>query len=262
MKYKLILGDCLLEMQVLISKGIKVDMILCDLPYGTTDCAWDTVIPFEPLWDCYKRIIKENGAIILTASQPFTSALVMSNPKLFKYEWIWEKNRGSGHLNAKIMPMKYHENILVFGDNITFNAIRESYSKTSTDRYNAGEVWKPKKKISNENIVYGKFKNENRVFLNPDGKSPSSIKYFKTVDIQNGSRIHPTQKPVDLMKYLILTYTNENETVLDNTMGSGTTGVACINLNRNFIGIEKEQEYFDMAKRRIKAEENQTKIFY
>ena len=250
------LGDCLERMKE-IPDG-SVDAIICDPPYGTTDCKWDSVIPFEPMWEQLKRVIKPKGAIVLFGSQPFTSALIMSNPKMFKYEWIWKKNRGSGHLNAKKMPMKYHENILVFSKGSpVYYPIRQEYSQTSKDRYSEGEIWKPKKKFSDDNNVYGKFKRENRVFINPNGKSPESVQEFKTVAIQNGDRVHPTQKPVALMEYLIKTYTNEGETVLDFTMGSGSTGVACVNTGRNFIGIELDQGYFDIAKQRIKGLTNE-----
>lgn len=242
--------DCI-ETMKRIPDG-SIDLMLTDPPYGTTQCEWDKPINLDLLWIEWLRIIKPNGAFVFTASQPFTSELVISKKDLFKYEWVWEKNRGSGHLNAKIMPMKYHENILVFGEKITFNPIPEPYAKSSTDRYKAGEVWNPKKKISDDNIVYGKFKSESRVFLNPDGKAPNSIKYFPTVDIQNGSRTHPTQKPTDLMRYLILTYSNKGETVFDGYSGSGTTAEACMIEQRNFIGSELNKEYFDKSVQRLK----------
>ena len=247
-KYTLILGECLENMRVLPDNS--VDMILCDLPYGTTACKWDTVIPFEPLWAAYRRIAKKNAAIVLTASQPFTSALVMSNPRMFRYEWIWKKPYGSGHLNAKKQPMRNHENILLFSKNptkynpqITFGA--KPYKSTPTINGT----------ISN---TYGKqiaAHSENK-----DGsRYPTSIQEFQSVDNRHG-KLHPTQKPVALMEYLIRTYTNEGELVLDNTMGSGTTGVACANTNRRFIGIEQDEVYFNIARARIQEAYSQRLI--
>ena len=236
METTLINGDCLVEMKNIPDKSI--DMILADLPYGTTACKWDTIIPFEPLWEQYKRIIKDNGAIVLTASQPFTSALVMSNIKMFKYEWIWNKITGRGHLVAKHRPMAQHENILVFGKGKT--------------KYNPQMVLmdKPQKSKSMEasrtSIMGGHTTKESETIIR-------THKYPKTIITQgvDGKYVHPTQKPVALMEYLIKTYTNEGDTVLDNCMGSGTTGVACKNLNRNFIGIELDKGYFEIAKSRI-----------
>ncbi len=230
-------GNCLEVMQQIPSGS--VDMILCDLPYGTTACKWDTVIPFEPLWEAYKRIIKPNGAIVLFASQPFTSALVMSNPKMFKHEWIWIKNRGSNFANTVREPMKEHESVLVFSNG------KWVYNKQMQERTGGGlsRVAYSFNKVT-ETDNYGKFDKP------PKDQSalrvPSSWQKFNT---EVG--FHPTQKPVALCEYLIKTYTNENEWVLDNTMGSGTTGVACVNTNRNFIGIEQEEKYFEIAKRRI-----------
>jgi site-specific DNA-methyltransferase (adenine-specific) len=226
-------GDCLEVMKGIEDKS--VDMILCDLPYGTTACKWDTIIPFEPLWEQYKRIIKDNGAIVLTASQPFTSALVMSNVKMFKYELIWYKDRPTGLFTAKIQPMKYHENIVVFGNRkITYNP----------------EMWQGSKNHSNLGNNKSKSSHYNSKFSIPktDGlKNPKSVIYFK----REHPPIHPTQKPVALFEYLIKTYTNEGETVLDNCIGSGTTAIASINLNRNWIGIEISEEYCKIANERI-----------
>jgi len=220
----------------------SIDMILCDLPYGTTACKWDTIIPFEPLWEQYKRIIKDNGAIVLTASQPFTSALVMSNIKMFRYEIIWKKERPTNPLLCKKQPPKYHENICVF--------------------YNAQPIFNPtmvKRKEEN--------KRKNKVRNYKDATKIDTEKYGDMVlsgnnDLIYGSNIleismqrglHPTQKPVALFEYLIKTYTNEGDLVLDNCAGSGTTGVACRNLNRNFILIEKEQEYIDIINHRLSS---------
>lgn len=226
-------GDCL-DIMKDIPDG-SIDMILCDLPYGTTQNKWDTIIPFEQLWKHYKRICK--GAIVLTASQPFTSALVMSNSSSFRYAWVWEKTAATGHLNAKRMPMKMHEDVLVFSEK---PAPYHPQGLTSFNKI-------VKRGHNGEN--FGDSGKENfQEFTN----YPRSI-----ICVKNDPKpVHPTQKPVDLMEYLIRTYTNENETVLDNCMGSGTTGVACINTNRNFIGIEKEEKYFEIAKNRIESHKN------
>lgn len=236
----LIHGDCL-ELMASIPDG-SVDMILCDLPYGTTACKWDTVIPFEPLWAHYKRIAKKNAAIVLTASQPFTSALVMSNPRWFKHEWIWEKNRGSNFASCKWQPMKEHESVLVFSPSVpTYYPIRESRNGGG-----AGLVGKLIKasNTGRRKAMSGFVDGRDRIL--PHDRVPRSIQKFNT---QVGH--HPTQKPVALMEYLIRTYTNEGETVLDNCMGSGTTGVACVNTGRNFIGIERDDKYFAIAQERI-----------
>jgi site-specific DNA-methyltransferase (adenine-specific) len=227
-------GDCL-ELMATIESG-SIDMILCDLPYGTTACKWDTVIPFEPLWSHYKRVIKPNGAIVLFGSQPFTSALVMSNVADFKYCWVWEKNTATGHLNAKRMPMKSHEDVVVFG---------HSHNYFPQDLRPLGKVVRRGSNGDN----FGKSGTENyQEFTN---YPRSVLNYDSSTD-----KLHPTQKPVALLEYLIRTYTNEGETVLDNTMGSGTTGVACLNTGRNFIGIEKDQKYFEIARTRIKGKVN------
>ena len=232
---KVIQGDCLEVMKDIPDKII--DMILCDLPYGTTACKWDTIIPFEPLWKEYKRIIKDNGAIVLTASQPFTSALVMSNPDMFKYEWIWEKSKATGYLNSKIMPMIAHENILVFGK----GKVKYNPQKIKSTPYNKGKAHRP-------TDVYGG--QVATLVKNEDGmRFPRTVQYFITAESEG--KLHPTQKPVALFEYLIKTYTNEGDLVLDNCAGSGTTGVACKNLKRNFILIEKEQEYIDIINKRL-----------
>ena len=234
-KIDLIQGDCLEKM-----KGIpdgSVNMILCDLPYGTTQCKWDTVISFELLWEQYKRIIKDNGAIVLTASQPFTSALVMSNIKMFKYEIIWEKDKPSDFAIAKHRTMKYHENILIFSKD------KEVYNPQMTAGKPNHSVGKGLRKKKNESGA-----NTKVVSNKTDGiKHPKSV-----IKINREPKpVHPTQKPVALFEYLIKTYTNEGELVLDNCMGSGTTGVVCKKLNRDFIGIELDPEYFKIAEKRI-----------
>ncbi len=240
-------GDCL-ELMRSVPTG-SVDMILCDLPYGTTACKWDTIIPFEPLWEQYKRIMKSNGAIVLTASQPFTSALVMSNTKMFKYEWIWEKSMASNFATANKIPMKYHENVLVFyNKQPSYNPIREQRSEVGKDRLkNSGKILNSTKgrtdHITINKPIYSEYDKETIM--------PKSVQKIKSEPNCNGTKVHPTQKPVALFEYLIKTYTNEGETVMDNCAGSGTTAIACINTNRNYILMEKETEYINVINKRI-----------
>ena len=223
-------GDCL-ELMKEIQSG-SIDMILCDLPYGTTACKWDTIIPFEPLWAQYKRIIKDNGAIVLTASQPFTSALVMSNPKMFKYEWIWEKAVGSNFAALKYQPMKEHENILVFGKGTTiYNPIKEERKGSGKQRQKAGYA-NSKATAKTGQFIGGIMDATKRTNDYDELRYPSSIQYFNNRDKDRG--MHPTQKPTELFEYLIKTYTNEGDLILDNCAGSGTTAIACINTNRNY----------------------------
>ena len=226
-------GDCLEVMKEIPDKS--VDMILCDLPYGTTACKWDTVIPFEPLWAQYKRVIKGNGAIVLTASQPFTSALVSSNLLMFKYEWIWDKKLPSGMQIAKYRPMQRHENVLIFSVGTPKYFPIKTQQKERTGKIYSKSDSSP---ISKDD---GKLKRYT-------DKNPQSIIEFYKRD--KGST-HPTQKPAALFEYLIKTYTNEGETVLDNCAGSGTTGVACENTNRNSILIEKDAHYCDIIRERM-----------
>ena len=216
----------------------SVDAIITDPPYGTTACRWDTVIPFEPMWEQLKRIIKPNGAIVLFGSQPFTSALVMSNPKMFKYEWVWEKTRCSNPYLAKVQPLRKHENILVFGNAKIYNPQKTDGKEYTISKLSGGRV-------ASDNVS----NNKNYNGAKQSGRYPSSVQKISNPSLEVG--LHPTQKPVALLEYLIKTYTNENETVLDFTMGSGTTGVACKNLNRNFIGIELDETYYNIAKERI-----------
>lgn len=229
----LMLGDCL-EMMGEIEDG-SVDMVLCDPPYGTTACKWDAVIPFEPMWAGVKRVLKKNGAAVFTASQPFTSALVMSNVEMFAYEWVWVKTRITGVLNAKKMPVRKHEQVLVFCDS------------KATGTYNAqglvpnGKVTKQGGNSDN----YGARSSE--PYVQEWTNWPRDVLEIAS----EGNTVHPTQKPVALMEYLIKTYTNEGEVVLDFTMGSGTTGVACMNTGRRFIGIERDEGYFAIAEKRI-----------
>jgi len=232
-RIELYLGDCLEVMKQIPDKS--VDAIICDLPYGTTACKWDSVIPFEPLWAQYKRIIKDNGAVVLFASQPFTSALVMSNTKWFKYQWVWEKSRFANQMLAKVQPLKIHEDIVVFAND------KAIYNPQNLIEIN--KVTKQGSKITDNNG--GGIRKTS--YLQTHTNYPRSILRFGS----EGKTVHPTQKPVDLLEYLVKTYTNQGDTVLDNCMGSGTTGVACKNLNRNFIGIEKDEAYFEIARKRI-----------
>ena len=234
---KLIQGDCLEKMKD-IPDG-SVDMVLCDLPYGTTQNKWDSVLPLDELWREYWRVVKPNGAVVLTAAQPFTSTLVCSQLSHFKYDWVWRKPKGTGHLNAKKMPMRDKEDIVVFyRSQCTYNP-----------QFGSGEPYGNKAGKVVENGLtdnYGKFGTHRE---GSDGKRyPKQVLDFPVVE---RGTVHPTQKPVALMEYLIRTYTNEGETVLDNCMGSGTTGVACANTNRNFIGIELDEGYFKIAQDRI-----------
>ena len=240
--------DCLIGMKDIPDKSI--DCIICDLPYGTSACKWDSVIPFDKLWEQYHRIIKDNGAIVLTASQPFTSALVMSNPKMFKYCWTWKKSTSSNFLQSNYQPRKIHEDILIFSKG------KASFTKNGGKMNYFPQMW-GEAKNTNTNTTAGKSLKSwngrmrddyNIVSKNDTGKRfPESIIEFKT----DKDKLHPTQKPVALLEYLIKTYTNEGETVLDNCMGSGSTGLACVNLNRSFIGIEMDDKYFEIASNRI-----------
>ena len=234
----LILGDCLVEMKNISDQSI--DMVLADPPYGTTACKWDSIIPLEPMWKQLKRVIKPNGAIVMTASQPFTSALIMSNPKMFRHEWIWIKNRGSNFANTVREPMKEHESVLVFSNGgWVYNRQMQPRTGGGLDRVQYSVDFK----TNSENYRDFNDRTDNNL---PEMRVPSTWQKFNT---EVG--LHPTQKPVALMEYLIKTYTTEGETVLDFTMGSGTTGVACQNLNREFIGIELDETYFKIATTRI-----------
>ena len=227
-------GDCLEKMKEIESGS--VDMILTDPPYGTTACKWDSIIPLEPMWEQLKRIIKPNGAIVMTASQPFTTTLIASNMKMFKYCWVWKKQKPTNFYQVKWQPLKEHEDIVVFCKGKPY------YKPQGTKEVNI----KSGRKNKSSNL-YSEY--DGGDYIQKIGNYPRSIKFFPTEGDKN--RKHPTQKPVALMEYLIKTYTNEDETVLDFTMGSGTTGVACKNLNRSFIGIEMDDKYFEIAKQRI-----------
>ena len=228
-------GDCLEIMKNISDKS--VDMILCDLPYGTTACKWDVIIPFEPLWGQYNRIIKDNGAIVLFGSEPFSSALRMSNIKNFKYDWIWDKVKPNGHLVAKHRPMQRNENISVFGKG------KINYYPIMIER----DKPKKSKEYSRTEIMGGSITDDKGKTLNK--KYPQNILVYSNASQKN--KLHPTQKPIPLLEYLIKTYTNEGDVVLDNCMGSGSAGVACVNTNRDFIGIELDKDYFNIAKQRI-----------
>ena len=230
----LMLGDCLERMKEIESSS--VDMVLTDPPYGTTACKWDSVIPLEPMWEQLKRIIKPNGAIVMTASQPFTTKLISSNYKMFKYCWVWDKAKAANFPCVKFQPLKIHEDIVVF------NTSKKTYMPHMTagkERKKGGYTVSREAAVMNGSPA----KNNNTYY-------PKSIIKESTAGNRD-SKLHPTQKPVALMEYLIKTYTNEGETVLDFTMGSGTTGVAAKNLNRDFIGIEMDEGYFKIAKNRI-----------
>ena len=237
---KLFCGDCLDEMKNIEDKS--VNLILCDLPYGSTSCSWDIIIPFDDLWKEYNRVLQDNGIVVLFSSGFFTIDLINSNRKDFKYKLIWKKNVPTGMSSAKYRPMKYYEEICVFYKKVgTYNPQMKPRVGVGKACYNydhyCGE---------SNHVEYKKVKKR----CDPDLVQPSDVLEFNVVPNRNG-KVHPTQKPIELLEWLINTYSNENDLVLDNTMGSGSTGVACKNLNRNFIGIEKDEKYFDIAKQRI-----------
>lgn len=238
-------GNCLELMLQITSES--VDLILCDLPYGTTACAWDSVIPFDKLWAEYRRIAKPSAAIVLTASQPFSSALTMSAADLFKYAWVWEKSRATGHVHAKNKPMKKHEDVLVFSKGTTIHA-GQSERRMHYDPQGLTKKLEPtiRKVGGAAQTVMGARPSHRDTTQEFEGY-PHSILRFAS----EGRTVHPTQKPVALMEYLIRTYTKEGDVVLDNCMGSGTTGVACVNTGRSFIGMELDPTYFELARKRI-----------
>ena len=242
-QYKLYKGDCLEVMDQLIEQEIKVDMILCDPPYGTTACKWDSVIPFDEMWLRLNKLIKDNGAIVLFGSEPFSSKLRCSNLKNYKYDWVWNKKLAGNGILAKRQPLKIHENVIVFN------------SKIYIPQMTTGKL---RRKLTNNpkisEIKGGDgVKRANETFN--DQYYPTSIQEFSIANLRRG-RLHPTQKPVELLEYLIKTYTNEGEIVLDFTAGSGSTGVACINTGRKFIGIELDEKYFNIAENRIEEAVN------
>jgi len=221
----------------------SIDAIICDLPYRTTQNKWDSVLPLDKLWKQYKRILKDNGIVVLFASQPFTSVLGYSNLKMLKYSLVYEKSHSSGHLNANKMPMRKHEDILIFYNKLpTYNPQKEPKTKANI---------RPNKKVATLTTCYGLFDPNAERTDDINIAFPQSIIKANNSTTGGNRGLHPTQKPIELMEYLIKTYTNENEIVLDNTMGSGTTGLACLKTNRQFIGIEKEKQYYDVAVRRL-----------
>lgn len=229
-------GDCL-ELMKRIPDG-SIDMVLADPPYGTTQCSWDSTLPLDKVWEQLERIVKPDGAIVLTAQSPFDKVLACSNLSLFRYEWIWEKGNATGFLNSKKMPLKAHENVLVFYKNLpTYNPQKTTgHEKKTSKRGTVGSE------------CYGK--NIHKIAYESTDRFPRTVQFFSS-DKQK-ENLHPVQKPVALMEYMIKTYTNEDETVLDFTMGSGTTGLACLKTGRNFIGIELEDKYFNIAHDRLK----------
>ena len=244
MNIDLRLGDCLELMKDLPDKSI--DAIICDLPYGTTDCKWDVIIPFDRLWSEYERVIKDNGVIVLFGNEPFSSVLRTSNLKLYRYDWIWEKTKATGFQNSKIQPMRKYENLSVF--------------------YKHKPTYNPQGLIKKENITSnvrsGNIKNEHS-FNTYKGKKPVAeytnypVNIVKFKNASGKGHLHPTMKPLSLIEYMIRTYTNEGDMVLDNTMGSGTTGVACIKTNRNFIGMELDETYYNLAKKRVEEKKEE-----
>jgi site-specific DNA-methyltransferase (adenine-specific) len=246
-------GDCLEVMKQI--PAASVDLILCDLPYGSTKCKWDTVIPFVPLWEQYSRVIKESGAILLFGNEPFSSLLRTSNVSKFRYDWYWQKDKAANFLFGNKMPLKIVEIVSVFYEKQpTYNPQKEVNPKGPSKRHLSKN---PSKITNNVREVMGeswketpldKTENYHGANYEPDKLLPKQLIYFSR---EQRGKVHPTQKPVALMEYLIRTYTNEGETVLDNCMGSGTTGVACVNLGRAFVGIEKDEKYFEIAKCRI-----------
>ena len=238
-RYKLYQGDCLEVMDKLIESGLKVDAIITDPPYGTTQNKWDSVISLDEMWNRINKLIKSNGAIVFTSQSIFTAKLILSNEKWFKYKLVWEKSKATNFLNAKKQPLRKHEDICVF------------YNKQPTYNPQMREG-KPYDKGVRKDQLTGSYGDFNPVHVKSEGKRyPTDVVYFKTAESE-GKVYHSTQKPVKLMEYLIKTYTDENDLVLDFTMGSGSTGVACMNTNRRFIGIELDENYFNIAKNRIK----------
>ena len=246
-KCQLIHGDCLEEMPQLIADGLKVDLVLTDLPYNITSCDWDNIIPFEPMWNCVNQLTNEDTPSVFFGAEPFSSYLRLSNIKNYKYDWIWKKPRGTGHLNAMKQPLRDVEQIIVFyNKQCRYNP---QYSKG--EPYSSLKGGKTSKVSQKGDTVYGKF-NNGAEFRNdnPGIRYPKQVLHFGVVERDT---FHPTQKPVKMLEYLIKTYTNEGDTVLDFTMGSGSTGVACLETGRNFIGIELDKEYYDIAVERCKS---------
>ena len=244
-------GDCLELMKEIPDKS--VDMILCDLPYGTTACKWDNVIPFEPLWEHYNRVIKDNGAIVLFGSEPFSSALRSSNFQLYKYDWKWIKDGSTGFQTVKTQPMRKYEDIMIFSKGTIASGSPRNMKYNPQGLVEINETHKVKKKSQ---CMGDRPNQDGKKYIAKYTNYPVNLLEFS----RDKNTVHPTQKPVALLEYLIKTYTNEGEIVLDNCMGSGSTGVACVNIDRHFIGIELDEKYFNVAKERIeKAQEERDK---
>jgi len=259
MKNKLIQGDCLDVMED-IPDG-SVDMVCCDLPYGSTCCAWDSIIPFEPLWSQYKRVIRKNGAIVLTGSQPFTTDLINSNREWFKYELIWEKTLASGFPMAKNKPLKKHENVLIFSEGTTTHIGQSQNRMLYNPQMGKGKPYQRKEKSGTKahNTCFKKRPSHKEYYkINTGERYPNSI---IKISNPNNNNIHPTQKPVKLFEYLILTYSNPGDTILDNCAGSGTTAVAAHNTGRNYICIEKDSKIYEKMAKRVKADTAQQMLF-
>jgi len=253
---KLFQGDCLEVMQDLIDDGVKVDLVLTDPPYGITSCKWDSIIPFDKMWDCLNNLTYETTPIILFGSEPFSSNLRMSNIKNYKYDWIWKKNQCSGFMFAKKQPLRNYENIMVFyNKQCAYNPIKET--RDEKPQTTLRRKYLPSRKEWSGGI-YGDFVSKTENKIAPELSYPKQVQSFETV--HTSTRLHSSQKPEALLEYLIKTYTNEEDTVLDFTMGSGSTGVACLNTNRNFIGIEVEPKYYEIAEQRIKEAKAQRRL--
>lgn len=260
---KLYNGDCLIVLQELIDMGIRVDAIIADIPYGTTACSWDEIIPLQEMWERLNKIVKDdNTPILLFGQQPFTSKLIMSNVKNFKWQWYYKKRIASNFASAKYQPMKHIEDVCVFtrnGKRANYYPIMQERAESGKKRIQAGYTYNSE--VSNETM--GNIpRNMTEQEYNPNLKNPENIQEFN--NREKGARgLHPTQKPISLMEYLVKTHTQKNETVLDFTMGSGSTGVACLNTDRNFIGIEKDEKYYNIAKERLETikKDKQLNIF-
>lgn len=256
MSYEIYHDDCLVKMKEIPDKSI--DMILCDLPYGTTDAKWDLCLPMSELWDQYVRVIKDNCVIVLFGQEPFSSKLRLSNESWYKYDWIWEKNRVTNFLHAKNRPLKSHELISVFSSGVLCHNTEESINRMNY--YPQGIIscnkfcknTDKKRKWNNNDNTFGR-RLGNDIYAQTTTNYPKSILKFSNNNNNVDVSLHPTQKPVKLLEYLIKTYTLESQTVLDNCMGSGSTGVACLNTNRRFIGIEKVETFFNIAKERLES---------
>ena len=238
MRSVLVNADCFDVFPYIADKS--VNLILCDLPYGTTACKWDSVLPFDKLWKEYERIIADNGAIVLFGSQPFTSALIMSNPKMYKYSWVWDKVTARGHLVAKHRPLQQTEDIVVFSNG------KHNYFPIMIER--PKDKWKVSKEFKKTDIIKSNGQTEYKTYKH---WFPKNILQYTNANATNEKPLHPTAKPLELMKYLIKTYSNEDDVVMDNCMGSNTTGLACKELNRQYIGIEKDKNYYDVSVSRV-----------